>query len=214
MVNEMLATVSLDDVYIPVDTAHFFDRTKAGINYPYIFPTGKLIPTRIPTANITGLTGLNGGPYPSHSAGPIYTIIGQLTWVKGSHTLKFGFITRSRARTTTTKSTSAPARPAPTTRTASSPSPTHVRARPRAVTPSATRRWACSTRTPNSGSALTPPSAASSFEALCAGFVEGHPEADDQLRRALHRDRSLSRAVGQHDRVRSERSTIRTKAVR
>ncbi len=50
--NEALATVSLDDVYIPVDTAHFFDRTTAGINYPYIFPNGKLIPTRIPTANI------------------------------------------------------------------------------------------------------------------------------------------------------------------
>ena len=53
--NEALATVSLDDVYIPVDTAHFFDRTTAGINYPYIFPNGKLIPNRIPTANITGL---------------------------------------------------------------------------------------------------------------------------------------------------------------
>jgi len=89
-VNEVIATVSLDDVYIPVDTAHFFDRTTAGINYPYIFPTGKLIPTRIPTANITGLNGLTGNPYPSHSTGPIYTISDSFTWVKGSHTLKFG----------------------------------------------------------------------------------------------------------------------------
>jgi len=89
-VNELIATASLDDVYIPVDTAHFFDRTTAGINYPYIFPNGKLIPTRIPTANITGLNGLNGGPYPSHSTGPIYTISDSFTWVKGSHTLKFG----------------------------------------------------------------------------------------------------------------------------
>ena len=62
MVNEAQATVSLDDVYIPVDTAHYFNRTTAGINYPYIFPNGKLIPTRIPTANITGLNGLNGRP--------------------------------------------------------------------------------------------------------------------------------------------------------
>ncbi len=91
LVNEALATVSLDDVYIPVDTAHFFDRTTAGINYPYIFPTGKLIHNRIPTANITGLTGLNGGPYPSHSTGPIYTFTDSLTWIKGSHTFKFGF---------------------------------------------------------------------------------------------------------------------------
>jgi hypothetical protein len=91
LVNEAIATVSLDDVYIPVDTAHFLDRTTVGLNYPYIFPVGKLIPTRIPTANITGLTGLTGGPYPSHSAGPIYTITDSLTWVKGSHTFKFGF---------------------------------------------------------------------------------------------------------------------------
>ena len=91
MVNEAIVTVSLDDVYIPVDTPHYFDRTKAGIVYPYIFPNGKLIPTRIPTANITGLNGLNGGPYPSHSAGPIYTFTDSLTWVKSNHTFKFGF---------------------------------------------------------------------------------------------------------------------------
>ena len=91
LVNEAQATVSLDDVYIPVDTAHFFNRTTAGINYPYIFPNGKLIPTRIPTANITGLNGLTGNPYPSHSSGPIYTATDSLTWVKGSHTMKFGF---------------------------------------------------------------------------------------------------------------------------
>ena len=91
MVNEALVTVSLDDVYIPVDTANFFDRTKAGINYPYIFPTGKLIQNRIPTANITGLSGLTGNPYPSHSAGPIFTFTDSLTWVKSNHTFKFGF---------------------------------------------------------------------------------------------------------------------------
>ena len=51
MVNEVLATVSLDDVYIPVDRRNFLDRTTVGINYPYIFPQGKLIPTRIPTVN-------------------------------------------------------------------------------------------------------------------------------------------------------------------
>jgi Carboxypeptidase regulatory-like domain/TonB-dependent Receptor Plug Domain len=92
LVNEALATVSLDDVYIPVDSAHFFDRTSVGINYPYIFPAGKLIPTRIPTANITNFSGLNGGPYPSHSTGPIYNISDSLTWIKGSHTFKFGFL--------------------------------------------------------------------------------------------------------------------------
>ena len=58
MVNELLATVSLDDVYIPVDGANFFDRTSVGINYPYIFPQGKLIPTRIPTVKIGTFSGL------------------------------------------------------------------------------------------------------------------------------------------------------------
>ena len=91
LVNEALATVSLDDVYIPVDQAHFLDRTTVGINYPYIFPEGKLIPNRIPTAKITNLNDLSGGPYPSHSTGPIYTATDSLTWVKGGHTFKFGF---------------------------------------------------------------------------------------------------------------------------
>lgn len=91
-VNEVLLTASLDNVYIPVDTANFFDRTKAGLNYPYIFPEGKLVPNRIPTVNMSPFSGLSGGPYPSHSAGPIYGISDSFTWVRGSHTLKFGFL--------------------------------------------------------------------------------------------------------------------------
>jgi len=92
LVNEALATVSLDDVYIPVDAAHFLDRTTVGLNYPYIFPVGKLLPNRIPTVNFSStFSGLSGGPYPSHSTGPIYTLTDSLTWIKGSHTLKFGF---------------------------------------------------------------------------------------------------------------------------
>jgi len=100
LVNETLATFSLDRVYIPVDAAHFLDRTKGavqgtgyfGLNYPYIFPNGKLLPNRIPTVNMASFSGLSGGPYPSHSQGPIYDISDSLTWIKGSHTLKFGFL--------------------------------------------------------------------------------------------------------------------------
>lgn len=90
-INEFLITASLDDVYIPVDAAHFLDRTTVGINYPYIFPNGKLVNTRIPTVNINSFSGLNGGPYPSHSSGPIYTISDSFTWIRGNHTLKAGF---------------------------------------------------------------------------------------------------------------------------
>lgn len=91
LINEALVSVSLDDVYIPVDAAHFLDRTTVGINYPYIFPTGKLLQNRIPTAAISTLNTLTGNPYPSHSTGPIYTFTDSVTWVKGKHTMKFGF---------------------------------------------------------------------------------------------------------------------------
>ncbi len=91
-VNELLATFALDDVYIPIDQSHFLDRTTIGINYPYIFPSGKLVQTRIPTVTMTNFTTLSGGPYPSHSSGPIYDISDNFTWVKGNHAFKFGML--------------------------------------------------------------------------------------------------------------------------
>jgi predicted heme/steroid binding protein len=89
-VNEVLFSFSQDNVHIPVDQAHFLDRTTVGLNYPYIFPTGKEIPTRIPTVNMSAFSGLSGGPYPSHSAGPIFDVSDSFSWVKGNHTFKFG----------------------------------------------------------------------------------------------------------------------------
>ena len=97
-VNEVLISYSQDIVHIPVNAAGFLDRTKGavqgagffGLNYPYIFPTGKLIPTRIPTVNMSNFSGLSGGPYPSHSAGPIYDVSDSFTWIKRNHTFKFG----------------------------------------------------------------------------------------------------------------------------
>ena len=99
-VNEILVTASQDIVRIPVDAAHFFDRTQAcsgspvpcNLNYPYIFPDGKLIPTRIPTVNMSSFNTLSGGPYPSHSSGPIYNLSDSFTWIKANHTFKFGFL--------------------------------------------------------------------------------------------------------------------------
>jgi hypothetical protein len=93
MVNEALATVSLDDVGIPLDLSKgLYNRSLYGINYPYIFPDGKEVPTRIPTIKIPTFSDLNGGPYPSHSAGPIYDFSDNLTMVKGNHTIKMGVL--------------------------------------------------------------------------------------------------------------------------
>ena len=98
-VNEILLSYSQDIVHIPIDAPNFLDRTKGaaqgpglfGTNYNYIFPAGKLLPTRIPSiSTMTGFSGLSGGPYPSHSAGPIGDLSDSFTWVKGNHTWKFG----------------------------------------------------------------------------------------------------------------------------
>lgn len=92
MINEARATVSLDNSYVYVDsTAAGYDRSAFGIDYPYIFPTGKDYNGKIPTVSVPNFYGLAGGPYPSHSTGPIYTASDSLTKVWRSHTIKGGF---------------------------------------------------------------------------------------------------------------------------
>lgn len=93
LVNELRATYSLDDVYIPVDTSEIgFNRQDFNppITYPYLFG-GKDIQGKIPTVSLNdSFYSLAGGPYPSHSSGPIFTTSDSLTKVLGNHTLKFG----------------------------------------------------------------------------------------------------------------------------
>jgi hypothetical protein len=92
-VNEALLTLSHDRVLIPINQAGFLDRTTVGLDFPYIFPASeKEDPTRISTVNMSEFSGLSGGPYPSHSAGPILDASDNFSWVKGSHTIKFGFL--------------------------------------------------------------------------------------------------------------------------
>jgi hypothetical protein len=91
LVNEARIALSLDDVYIPVDlTRAGFNRQQFGIDYPYLF-AGKDVPGKIPTANIPNFTALSGGPYPSHSSGPIWTGGDTLTKIWGNHIFKAGF---------------------------------------------------------------------------------------------------------------------------
>src|SRR5215831_11998900 len=92
MVNEARVTISLDDVYIPIiSTAPGFNRQQLGINYPYLMPVGKDVPGKIPTVAIPNFSTLSGGPYPSHSTGPIYTVGDTITKVWRTHTFKAGF---------------------------------------------------------------------------------------------------------------------------
>jgi hypothetical protein len=90
LVNELRGSVSIDRVYIPVNTAlPGFNRDTLGINFPYLIPNGKLT-NKIPTVTVPNFYGLAGGPYPSHSSGPIYTISDSVTKVWGNHTVKGG----------------------------------------------------------------------------------------------------------------------------
>ncbi len=94
MINEARATLSLDNVYIPVNTALAgFNRSTLGITFPYIFPAAqKAQPNKIPTASVQdSFYSLAGGPYPSHSDGPIFTASDSLTKVWGNHALKVGY---------------------------------------------------------------------------------------------------------------------------
>ena len=92
VINEFLATASVDRVRIGVDRSEGerYLRSRSGINYPYIFPEKKEIYDKVPTIEIPNLGTIDGGPYPSSSAGPIYNLSDNITWIKGNHTFKFG----------------------------------------------------------------------------------------------------------------------------
>lgn len=91
LINEALVTASVDRVVIGIDrTGERYLRSRSGINYPYIYPERKEIFDKVPTIEIPNLGTIDGGPYPSSSAGPIYNISDKMTWVHGNHTFKFG----------------------------------------------------------------------------------------------------------------------------
>jgi len=93
LINEARASVSLDDVYIPVNKSEIgFNRQDLNppVTYPYLFPA-KDITGKIPTVNLNdNFYSLAGGPYPSHSSGPIYTFSDSVTKIWSNHTFKFG----------------------------------------------------------------------------------------------------------------------------
>lgn len=95
MVNDAFVSAAADHVDINIDTSSgLYDRTKYGINYPYLFGSAsKVVPNKIPTIQPTaGFGTLDGGPYPSRSGGMVYDVGDAVTKLWGRHTLKFGMV--------------------------------------------------------------------------------------------------------------------------
>jgi len=93
MINEFLVSASVDVVKIGIDrTGERYLRSRSGINYPYIFPDRKEIFDKVPTIVIPNVGGIDGGPYPASSAGPIYNISNNFTKIAGNHTFKMGVL--------------------------------------------------------------------------------------------------------------------------
>ncbi len=90
LINEASYAYSKDQVFINVFTGSgLHQRSRTGINYPYIFP-GKEIEDKIPTVNMDTFSDFDGGPYPSSSEGPIHLFTNTTTYVKSRHTFKGG----------------------------------------------------------------------------------------------------------------------------
>lgn len=94
LVNEAIVSAASDHVTIQIDqSSGLYDRTKYGINYPYLYSAAtKTIPNKIPTVSLPNFDLLDGGPYPSRSGGIVYTVADNLTKVIGNHTVKAGFV--------------------------------------------------------------------------------------------------------------------------
>jgi len=92
LVNDAYVSAAADHVDINIDTSSgLYDRTKYGINYPYIYGAStKVVPNKIPTIQMASFGTLDGGPYPSRSGGMVYDLGDTITKVWGNHTLKFG----------------------------------------------------------------------------------------------------------------------------
>jgi len=89
LINELTLGASVDRVFINVFNNGLYQREQYGINYPYLFP-GKEIEDKIPTVTISNFSTIDGGPYPSFSAGPIYTLSNNITQMIGQHSVKAG----------------------------------------------------------------------------------------------------------------------------
>ena len=90
LIAETVIAASRDQVFITVQTeGDRFRRSKYGINYPYLFQEKEIF-DKIPTVEWQDFNGLDGGPYPAQSTGPIYQVNQNWTNIRGNHAIKFG----------------------------------------------------------------------------------------------------------------------------
>ena len=96
MTNEFLATASHDVARLSLDTSTgTYDRTRYGINFPYLFPNGKDLPNKIPTVQFdstTSISTLDGSTYPSHSQGFLFDFADTFTRIIGNHIVRAGIL--------------------------------------------------------------------------------------------------------------------------
>ena len=93
--NEVLVTAAHGADRLSIDTSTgLYDRTRYGINYPFLFPNGKDLPKKIPTVQFdsSAITTLDGSAYPSHSQGEVFDYADTFTHIMGNHQLRVGVL--------------------------------------------------------------------------------------------------------------------------
>lgn len=91
--NEVLVTVAHNADRLSIDTSSgLYDRTRYGVNYPFLFPDGKDLPNKIPTVQFdsSAITAMDGSAYPSHSQGATFDYADTFTRIFNNHTLRAG----------------------------------------------------------------------------------------------------------------------------
>ncbi len=92
-INEVLVTAAHGADRLSIDTSTgLYDRTRYGINYPFLFPNGKDLANKIPTVQFdsSAITTLDGSAYPSHSQGEVFDYADTFTHIMGNHTVRAG----------------------------------------------------------------------------------------------------------------------------
>ncbi len=90
VVNEASFSANVDRVSTEIYALAPYQRSRYGINFPYVFPLSVKDVDAFPNVSTSGFTSISRSSYPSRSAGPIYTWSDNLTKLAGNHTFKFG----------------------------------------------------------------------------------------------------------------------------